>query len=327
MRISCIIWYHRSMEHPEPTERHQRPELDRNRPAELFTYAKDKLRYLRERVNAYHLPSSVEHLSDELEAYISDVFESMPAVTVVSSDIEYTRKLERRGSEHVLDISGLPFTGDAELLQAHTIEGLLYGFHKGQNDDLRAYVSLNEGVRKLNGGIYTPLLSVNVEHSDITFTEMSAEEELEEIGARITEMLSDYGAEVKNVVSNLLNRINQPATVAAKKLHEISPILAEIARYENTVPHFVDTILEYVKYRLKLSQPQDISTSSYREVMTEFYVTSFKPRKEPTIFRGITPEVGLIGESANRSLALMFIHNDKALQIPVQYITSLEKSV
>jgi hypothetical protein len=43
-------------------------------------------------------------------------------------------------------------------------------------------------------------------------------------------------------------------------------------------------------------------------------------------FNDIVPQLDLIGESANKGLGLFFLNNDKAVQIPVQYITSIYKT-
>lgn len=314
------------MEHSEQNERGPRPEFDRNDPSGLFVYARDKARYLRFIVSTHELPAAIEHLADELEGHMSMVFETLPSVTIESNDVYYTKDIRPLGEGRTIDVGPLPFTGDAELLKIHAITGHLYGFHMGDQGDIRAHVSLNERAYKMMGGVYTPLLSVGVETSDIKLTQTIAASELERIGNEIKMLLEQHSKATSADVLELLQLASAPESATAKKLHNISPVIARIARQPDASPQLIDALFEYIRYRLRLSLPHGISATSYREVITTDPIPAYRPRKEPKHFVDVVPELGLIGESANRSLGLLFISDEKAVQIPVQYITSIYHS-
>lgn len=311
------------MEYSESNERGARPEFNRQDPGQIFTYARDKARYLRYIVSERDRPAAIDHLADELEEHARGMFETLPSVTVVSDDVYYMKEMKSEGLGQSVVIEPLPFTGDAEVLKMHTIIGHLYGFHQGERGDIRAYISGNEGIRKTMGGIYIPLLSVGVETSDIKLTETVIENELERIGQEIKRLIKGHDKDVVNEVLEVLGQANDTLISTTKKLHNLSPVMASIGRRPETSAQLIDTLLEYIKYRLKLSMPHIINATAYREVITKRPTPAYVPHKEPKQFFDVITELGLIGESANRSLGLLFINDDKAVQIPVQYITSM----
>ncbi len=314
------------MESPDSPEWMQRPELDENRPARLFTYARDKQRWLRGRVNEHQLPDAIDHLVDELEHFVTSNFDSLPELTITSQDIHYTRGIEGHGSRYAIESGALPFEGDAALFGEHALRATLFGFHQGTAHDVRVYASTGDKARHFMGGIYTPLLSIGVEDSEIRLAEFSTAEQLEERGAYIKEQLSAYDSSVGLSFRELLQKLNEPQVTNIRRLHNTSLTIAEIARHTETTPQFVDAVIDIIFLKLGLNVPHDIQTSSHRVVITERPVTSYKAQQGPTLFQGVIPQLGLIGESANRGLGLFFMNNERAVQIPVQYITSMYRS-
>jgi hypothetical protein len=316
-----------AMELPEPAERMQRPELDPQRPAKLFSYAAKKQQWIRERMSEHQIPDAIDYLAEELEAYATNVFMGgAPELAITSRDVYYTREINGQGSARLIEMSPLPLNGDAELYGEHTIQGRLYGFHRGEGNDIRTYVEIGDGVRQFMGGVYTPLLSVGVEGSEIRLAEYSTIEKLEELGEYINEQLKHYTSGSKMLVAELLRGLNEKKEVAVKRLHDSSPVIAGIARQEEVTPQFIEALMEIIKLKLKLDTPHDIQTTLYREVITEWPTASYKAQKGPVTFNDIVPQLDLIGESANKGLGLFFLNNDKAVQIPVQYITSIYKT-
>lgn len=314
------------MEVPELPGWRNRPELDRNRPARLFRYARDKQRWLQERVSEHQLPDAINHLVDELEQYATSAFDTMPEITIASPDVQYTRDISGSGTRRVIESGPLPFEGDAALFGEHALRATLFGFHQGDDTDLRIYASLNDGIRQFMGGIYTPLLSVGVEGSEIHLTEFGNAEQLEERGVYVQEQLPGYDEAVRALVTDILRTLNDSQTSAAKKLHNTSKNMAAIARNAETSQQFVDAMLDIIFLKLNLNLPHDIQASSHRVVITERPVPSYKAQRGPTQFTNIVPQLGLIGETANRGLGLFFIKNESAVQIPVQYITNIHRS-
>ncbi len=314
------------MEMPDSPEWMHRPELDRTRPARLFTYAQMKQQWLKDRVHETQLPDAIDHLADELEQYVTGAFTSLPELTIVSQDVHYTREISGRGSRHSIESGPLPFEGDAALFGEHALRATLFGFHQGTDHDLRVYVSNDDEVRQFMGGIYTPLLSVGVEGSEIRLAEVSTAEQLDERGAYVREQLAEYGTVTSELVRELLKALNEPDLTAIRKLHNTSHVIAEIARHTETSQQFVDALIDIIFLKLGLNVPHDIQTSSHRVVITERPVTSYKAKQGPTHFTGVIPQLGLIGETANRGLGLFFLKDESAVQIPVQYITSMYRS-
>lgn len=315
------------MEHSERDEWQSRPEYDRHQPSRLFLYGREKARYLRAIVSENGLPEAIENLADELDAHITHTFDTMPLVTVEGDDISYTQNILPQGDSKVLEIGVLPLVGDAEVTGSHTITGYLYGFHMGSKHDIRAYVSVNDEPRKLMGGIYTPLLSVGMESptTEISLTETVVETELERIGKEINLHLNTMPRLVKLEVRKLLEVASSREDSAVKKLHAVGPIITQVARLDGVTPQLIEALFEYTKYRLGLFIPHDITTTLHREKLPTVKY-SFKPIREHRVFENITPTFELIGESNNKSLGLVLISDDKWVQVPVEYITSMYRT-
>lgn len=315
------------MEYPEPAERKQRPELDRTRPARLFSYAKEKQEWVRSVVNdKQHLPEAIDHLIEELELFRIEMFEGeSPLLTVVARDVYYTPTIGSNGYRHVIENEPLPMVGDADIYKEHTLQGELFGFHKGINNELRVYMSLGDKERRFMGGIYTPLLSIGLDHANIELVKYSSSEKLQELSEHIDAQLSSYDKDTAIYAKGIIDILNTENMPAVKKLHAVSPIVPEIARNADVSPQFVDALIDIICLKLELYIPHDIQTLSHRVIMTERPIQSYKAGG-PALFEDIVPQMGLSGESANRWLGLFFIKDEKAVQIPVQYITNIYKS-
>lgn len=310
------------METPGNPDFTPKPELDRKNPAEIFSYAREKQRWYKKRVSNDRMVYAVDGLVEELENYISSAYDSMPEIIAVGKDVSSTHNISRNGPNIIIENGPMPLEGDAALYEEHEIRGTLYGFHQGDKGDLRVYISTGEEPRAYMGGIITPLVSVAVESTDIKLAEISVAEKIEELEITIAEQLSVYSSEVTDAVNNLVNTINDSSGSTVNKLQRTSSIIAGIARHPDTSISFVDTIMELVRTRLHLDSPHDIRTTAYRAVISVNPVSSYKAQGAEE-FIGVIPELGLIGETANKGLGLFFLNGETPIQIPVQYITAM----
>jgi len=314
------------MEFQDLPERVQRPELDQYSRSSIFMYAYNKQQWLRERVNEHQLPDAIDHLVNELEQYVTSNFETLPDVSVLSQDIQHTKEITGSGTYIVIENEALPFTGDASLFGEHSIAATFFGFHRGRDNDLRVYVSQGNDVRLFMGGIYTPLLSVGLEGSKISLAESRHAEQLEERGMYVKERLGDYTEPMSALVNQLIKELNNASVNNIHRLHNSSQIVADIARQDGVTPQFIDAVLDIIFLKLEMNIPHDIQASAHRVVITERPIPSYKAQRGPTVFEGIIPQLGLIGESASRGIGLFFINNENNVQIPVQYITSMYRN-
>ena len=180
---------------------------------------------------------------------------------------------------------------------------------------------------KTPGGVYTPRISVSLEHSDIQFAEFGAK-------ARMGVFENEVQAQLEHVTSDIIIRslieirsaLSSEATTCAQKLHELSPRLAAISRSKQATPQLIDALLGMVKVSLRLESSQNIRAQAYRQILTKEPTASHKPIKGTTDFLNVRPEFGLIGESDAKSLALFVLYDDASVQIPVQYITQIQKA-
>ncbi len=311
------------MERSEHGRMDKRPEFEQDKPAQLFDHAKKMEAWYREKVNETILPDDIEILSEQLNNYIDSRFEVPPEVTVVSTDITHTSSVTPN-PEHqgVYEITSGPMP--YELVEQHDIKGILYGFHRGVKNDLRVFIKDKEQI-VTEGGIYIPLLSVSVQSSEIKFTAFTAAEQLQALGAYITEHINKYGPEASAQVSTLLKGITKDGETALHKLQFNSYIMNEIDSNPLVPQQFVDTLLEYVRLKLKLTMPHDIQTFSHRVAKKGRYVNSYN--LEPgALLESVVPELGFIVESGQKSLGLFFLHNERAIEISVQKIGSMHRS-
>lgn len=312
----------------ESAEFHQRPELDRNEPAKLFLYAKEKQRWIQRHVSDHRLREEIDYLANELERYVSESFDTLPELTITSSDVYYTKEVSGQGTRHAIESGPLPLDTDAELFGEHTINGVLFGFHRGTDQDLRAYVSLGEGIYQYMGGIYTPLLSVGVEKSVIQLTEYTVAEELQTLTTYIDEQLPTLSDDSQKLTRHYRDTLDSRQKSSVTKLHEGSIFLTKLAQDPDVASNTMDALMEMAKLQLHLYDPQDIQTQMHRVVISHSPVSGYKQKTGPTFFPEVEGiQLGMIGETVKKSLGLFFIYNDQAVEIPVEYITNIYRSV
>lgn len=315
------------MNMPGMPEWSRKPELDVDHPAKLFLYAKKKQRWLRRiKSDRGQLAEEVDYLVDELERYVTHTFDSMPELDIISPDVHKTLDISGEGSHHRIENGPAPLKGDAALLGEHAIRATFYRFHRGDNQDLRVYVSSEQEERHFMGGIYVPLLSVGIDTSTITLSEYRHEEQLDSLTAFIIERLDEFDDKTASLVRDFVKKLKDNQAPAIQKLNNVSPILAAIAQYDTTPPQYIDALLDAVYLKLELDVPHDIQVSSHRVVLSDQLVAAYKSRSGPTIFRDVVPQLGLIGETGNKGLGLFFMDDESAVQIPVQYITRMNIS-
>ncbi len=311
------------MELPEPSERKPRPELDRARPARLFAYAQEKQRWLRASLHEQRLPDEIDHLIDELELYRLEAFQGESAlINVTAQDITYTRRIDGNGSRFSIETAPLPKDDERQIFG---MQGELYRFHRGSANDVRAYMSVGEQEREMPGGIFVPLLSVGVEDAEIEFVKYSTSEKIYSLTEAIAHQLPGLERSVDDAVFHIVAALNDEKLVAVKKLHLISPLVQEIAKVPAVTTQFLDTLLDMITLKMELYDPHTIQTSSHRVVMTEQPVRSYHAQGAG-FFQDVVPQLGISGETVNRWLGLFFIHDEKTVQVPVHYITTIHKT-
>ncbi|MGV9001733.1 MAG: hypothetical protein ACOH18_02140 [Candidatus Saccharimonadaceae bacterium] len=315
------------MEQRGNSEGTPKPELDRHKRDELFKYAQDRQRWIRARVESAEVPVAIDGLVEELEYFVADNFDSKPQVVAVSWDIQHTGDIVTEGSRHIIQTEPLPLRGDEAVLQEYTVQGSLYGFHQGEErNDLRVYVSSGKPDYQYIGGVIIPLLSISIENSHIQFAESIAEQKLIDIGAKITEQLAKHSQEIRGFVTDLVRQLDDRKSSKEVKLKNSSTTIAGIARSKEVSLVFVDYLVEYIKLKLYLDMPHDIHTNAYQVIISKQPTISYKTISNPEFFPAIIPELGLIGETDNKGLGLIFLIEDIPLQIPVQYITTLNQA-
>jgi hypothetical protein len=315
------------MERSESDDFHiKRPELDKGDPARLFTYATSMQRWIHDRSSREQIGTGIDFLAEELTHYVANSFDQLPELTVRSADIMHTRSIVHPSSDastYVIKTEQLP-QAQSDRLFREPIIGQYYGFHRGQNNDLRVYISSDQAPLVTNGGIFTPLLSVGIDDADIQFTQFETDEKLKDNDEIVTALLEKYNQAIQAKVEKLLVTANDTYTPIVKKLQDCSIIIAEIERDENVSQVLIDALLEYVLIKFGFESPQDIEASAHRIVITQKPIFSHR-REGRAEFTNVIPQLGLIGESADRSLAVLFFHEDKPIQILAKHITAIHK--
>jgi len=320
------------MENPEYGEHLYRLEVDKVRPAQLFEWAKQQQQYKRDRVSDREFPLAIEHIAEMLEGYITRHFEVLPELVIEAKDVFQTLGVNPpvpNALSREINVGPAPLVGDAAIYNAHVIYGRLYGFHRGEMNDLRVYVDTGEEPINLMGGIYTPLLSVGIKDSNIQLAELSAAEKFEELGRDIVRRIQEINDDkLSGLFLFLMSKLNEAGIPSASKLQACSDIVvnmvAQIDLFKNR--QLVDDVYDMIRIKLGLNVSQDIRTSSHREVISKEPIPAYKPILGPALFSSVEPQLGLLGESSNRSLGLFFIEKDRAIQVPVQNITGISRA-
>jgi hypothetical protein len=315
------------MERQESGGFHQRPEFSKETPERIFEYAKAKQQWAIERVSPERMGDSVAHAVEELDHYLATCFDGLPEIQVQTDDARQTQSFKDLGNgEYHIQSSLIPLEGDAKILGEHTLRGTLFGFHRGSGDDIRFYLAQSSPI-PMDAGVYTPLVSIGVAGSLVTFGDQlraNEESELQRKGAFIQEKLAEYGPETRQLVGEMIRLLNQPELATVDKLHRSAPIVVELSRSEEVTQQFIDAILDYIRVKLGLTSAQNIKTSSHRVTMTRHPVRSYIQRGEAE-FNNVVPQLDLM--KANKSLGLIISHADEAIVIPVEYLKVVEKSI
>ena len=195
-----------------------------------------------------------------------------------------------------------------DIISTQAISG---GIDRGhENYDLRVYVStVDQMPINLPGGVYKPLLSVGVEGSYIELASEANRKQLRALQGSILRQTSDIqDPELGSAVDTLLHILNTARGSSLEKLQKCSPLIAAVEGDQKASAQLTDLLLEYTKKSLRLDAPQLVKTLV-----------------DPTTFEGVTPELGMVGEPDARTLAVMFMMNDRAVQIPAQHISIIEQ--
>ena len=300
------------MDYSERSRPEPKPQFNSAHPETIFMFGAEKQRWLRRRVSQKDLPAAIGHLANDLDRYMVSAFDDMPELELRSDDIISTQAISGgidRGHNIMSEL--LVKSGDAELFGEHALRAFYYGFHKGhENYDLRVYVStVDQMPINLPGGVYKPLLSVGVEGSYIELASEANRKQLRALQGSILRQTSDIqDPELGSAVDTLLHILNTARGSSLEKLQKCSPLIAAVEGDQKASAQLTDLLLEYTKKSLRLDAPQLVKTLV-----------------DPTTFEGVTPELGMVGEPDARTLAVMFMMNDRAVQIPAQHISIIEQ--
>lgn len=325
------------MESPDSGERAQRPELEGVEPSRLFLVAKNREQWIRERVSQQQLPMAIDHFIEELERYVTERFDgTLPELTIVSPDVTQTIGLHALNATDIRIESGTrPFEGDEELLKTHTIQGRLFGFHRGVTNDLRVYVDNDEPPHSLPGGIYNGYYSVSVQNAEIRLSDELQNEEALRHNEYLDQLLSGYDTKVNRLYGALLrelpprHRTTGEYRPAAHILQQCSSILADIEAHPDVKPQLTDALLDYITFVLGLESPRTIDVIDHRIVIS----SSGYDRGGPAVFEDVELRLCMMGETRSRMLGVFFSAKDddqnqkthhRTIQVPVQSIKSIK---
>lgn len=305
----------------------RRPELDRTEPSEVFTYARDMQRWYRNRMSDRHLSDALDHLANELDDHVSQLFDAGPELEVQASTLHGPQLMRINGDNYQINSSPSDLEGDAALLGLHTVTGKLYGFHHAKVDDvsqLCVYVQRDEKPVKLRAGIYMPLWSVPVEGAEIHFAQEKETELLRKLGGFVTALTNERSIPVNAILKELLGVLDNSRLTVVDRLRQSETMLVTLLHEEGLSEYFSDTALDIISHKLQLGVPLSVHASSHRIVTSTPSVKSFNRGGEKE-FHGVVPQLEMMGESINRSLGLFFYNEDKAVQVPVRTIKAIRR--
>lgn len=305
----------------------RRPELDRTEPSEVFTYARDMQRWYRSRMSDRHLTDALDHLANELDDHVSQLFDSGPEMEVQASTLHGPRLVHINDDTYQVNSHPSDLDGDAALLGSHVITGKLYGFHHAKVEgvsQLCVYVQRDEKPVKLRAGIYMPLWSVPIEGAEIHFSHEKETELLRKLGGFVTALANEQSISVNETLKTLLATLDNSRLTVVDRLRQSETILATLLREEQPSEQFSDTVLDIISYKLQLGTLHSVHALSHRIITSTQSVKSFNRGGEKE-FHGVTPQLAMIGESINRSLALLFHDGDNAVQVPVRTTKAIRR--
>lgn len=316
------------MDSSESSEFAHGKELRAITPGALFEFAKNKQLELRAKLGQ-PLAREIGILADTLDEYMTHHFDTPPEVIGESRDIYETIEIHEKESSTTVEhtMRKILNYGEISSFEQHSIKGKLFGFHRGLHNELRAYVDDGRAAQKLAGGVYQPLLSLGLEHSDLQFVETSVEQNTDFIDSHLDEM-DERVVETSHAILEAL--ANSQLTVT-EKLRNMSPLFTELAINKQVNAQFIDALLEIVKYKLRLDLPYTITTSMHRVIISQPPTFAHLPVHSETTFEHVSAELGIAGETKRPWLGIFFIENadsqDEAnIQIPVDYITSIYRT-
>lgn len=327
------------MEIPEQGERPRRPELSGIEPSQLFSVARARERWIHDRVSERQLPIAIDYFIEELETYVTATFGgNLPEIDITSRDITQTLGFHTLSATRFgIEVGPRPLEGDDAVLNTHVIKGRLFGFHRGESNDIRVYVDSGLPQHMLQGGIYSEYLSVGIGNSTIRLTEEVQKEEENRQSEYVREQLKEYSLEVNHLFGRLVNEIHYKMVrpdeyrSSAQILQHCSPIIAEIEAHPSVKQQLVDAVLDYITVKLQLDTPHTIDVVSHRVIVSG----NGYSRGGPAEFQNTELRLCMMGETKHRMLGLFFSVEDdidgtkntpKTVQVPVQYIKSIYKS-
>lgn len=323
-----FIWYDERMEKLEFSGQDDRPELDLHKPGELFSAAKALERRIRRKIKPEDQNRAIDHLVNNLETFISEVFDGeLPEIVAQGDDVSYlVNTSEVEVGEYRLRTSRLPLRGDAALYGEHVLEGVLYNFHRGVKDDLRIFMSRQEESIITPGGLITPMYSVGVATSEVTLATDKKQERLNEPRKYINEHLLHYGEQASKDINALMNVLGNSEANMKDRLLEVSAIVAKIERQSKPTPQFIDSLLEVIWITLDLNAPQDLQVKQRRVFYTDHVTHAYK-LEGAAILPSVSTQLALIGSFDDRMLNLHFLDRDqRTIHVPVRDIVFIQKS-
>lgn len=300
-------------------------------PADLFTWLKAD-------INRSNMNNSValrrlyaDDMLEPLEQYITRHFSTaLPELIVATDDAFHTKRIQQNASG-VYEIESEEWIREkddaqSDAVYAHTIvEGTLYGFCKGDKDELRILITdRTQPEVVLPGGVYRPLVSARVDGSAIGYAQ-SPEETYRTLGLRTKEQVStsENPLAAHKLYVELIAALNESGTSSSQKLGRSSDILS---RFNATLPDFENTslmvnLIEIIKYKLRLHEPQTIITRSHHVEFEDMIIKAYRIKGRET-FKNVEPAFGMVGVTNARKLGIFFIYGEdkKAVRFPVDFI-------
>jgi hypothetical protein len=272
--------------------------------------------------------TALEHLANELDVHLSREYDDPPEVEVQASNLH--RPAVAQAGEHAFMIVSRPDEGDQS--QDHIgiphIKGALYGFHhaviEGESQ-LCAYISQHQPALKMRAGIYLPLFSVPLESSDIRFASERKADIKQRLGGYILEHDAEHAERMNGVIKKMLTMLDDTKLPIKDRLLMSGRSFEVLLHLNNgsIADPFADTLFDAIRDALRLSERVSLATHAYRIITSTPAVRSFVQQGDAE-FKGVQPQLELIGESKRRMLGLSFFYNDQSIQVPVHQVHALE---
>lgn len=315
------------MEAHNPFEGVRRPEFNPSHPEQLFQYAGAQQQWLRDRISIADLPSAIDHLVGALDEHALRAFEAPPRVVVTSPDVLCSGAIQHTEQGFMIPVKQLTLKADdAALFGEHTLKGVFAGFHKGQQHEVRAYVSVGDPRQRLATGVYEPFYSVPVDAATIQFEELVISERKKTLTDSINTVLRDC----RELTRIEVRRIKEATVVTSltsrerlQLLQDSESTLSSIAKDPAASYILSDALLEWIALHLDLESGLDIEASEHRRLISK---NGFKDVRQTAQFRGVQAQLNLHGETVGKRLGFMFEQGDQAIIVPIQSIKALHNT-